>query len=139
MSYVFDASGILALTRKLEGKVIEVMKGNLTATLALYEAGNALLKECSLLKRLRVPEATGTLKFLVSLLDVMKIFDIKDSTLAVEALSNAAELGITYYDSVYLTIAGRVGGFLVTDDEELLEAARRKGIKAFNSKALPKT
>lgn len=137
MSYVFDASSILALTRRLEGKVVEVMKGNLTAALALYEVGNALWKECSLLKRLKVPEAAKTLKFLVSLLDAMKIFDTEDSSLAVEALSNAMELNITYYDSVYLTIAGKVGGILVTDDEELLEAARKKDVKAFNSKVFP--
>lgn len=74
MSYIFDASSILALTRRLKGKVVEIVKGNLTAFLILYEVGNALWKERNLLKRLNVPEAIKTLKFPTSLLDMMEAF-----------------------------------------------------------------
>lgn len=67
----------------------------------------------------------------------MKTFDAEDLSLVVKALSNAVELNITYYDSVYLTMAERVGGTLVTDDEELLEAARRRGVKSVQQQNLP--
>ena len=139
MGYVFDASSILALTRRLEGKVIEIVKGNLTAPLILYEVGNAIWKECNLLKRLNMAEATKTLRFLTSLLKDMEILDAKDPNLTIEAFSNAVGLGITYYDSVYLTIAERVGGILVTDDDELSKAAKKKGIETLNSKSFPKS
>lgn len=139
MGYVFDASSILALTRRLEGKVIEIVKGNLTAPLILYEVGNAIWKECNLLKRLNMAEATKTLRFLTSLLKDMEVLDAKDPNLTIEAFSNAVGLGITYYDSVYLTIAERVGGILVTDDDELSKAAKKKGIETLNSKAFPKS
>lgn len=51
MSYVFDASSILASTRRLGEEIVELSKENFTSPLAYYEIGNALWKEYNLLQR----------------------------------------------------------------------------------------
>ena len=134
MIYIFDASSILALTREFGEKVIDFLKGNVTVSLALYEMGNVLWKECSLLKRLSVEEAVKTLDFVFSLDGVMRVLDVKSSRLGRCVLANAVKLNITYYDSVYLTVADEVKGVLVTDDTELARASRENGVKTLGSK-----
>jgi len=134
LSYVFDASSILILTRELGEKVIDVMKGNTTMSLAYYELGNALWKECTWTKRLTVDGASEALKFAFSLLDLMKIIHIRDADLGVKTLSNASKLKITYYDAAYLTAAQEVDKVLVSDDEKLIDASRRAEVKISPSK-----
>jgi len=134
LSYVFDASSILILTRELGEKVVDVMKGNLTTSLAYYALGNALWKECNLAKRLTVNEAIEVLKFAFSLLNLMKIVPITDGVLGVKTLSNATKLNITYYDAAYLTVAQETGKILVSDDKKLLTVSKNVGIKTSLSK-----
>ncbi|NIP67006.1 hypothetical protein GWN63_02995, partial [Candidatus Bathyarchaeota archaeon] len=81
MSYLLDSSSILALARKLGGRVVDLAKESFTLSLAYYEIGNALWKECSLLERLSVDEATKILGFIFSLLNVMRTIHVKDSEL----------------------------------------------------------
>jgi len=134
LSYVFDAGSILILTKELGGKAVDVMKGNLTTSLAYYEVGNALWKECSLAKRLTVNEAIEVLKFVFPLLDLMEIVPIKDEVLSVKTLSNATKLNITYYDAAYLTVAQETGGILVSDDKKLIMVSKSIGVKTSSSK-----
>jgi len=133
MSYVFDASSILSLTRELGEKIIDVVKGNLTADLAIYEIGNALWKECSLLQRLSPEGSVKTLKLISGLLSLMKVVDIQSSHLSIEVLVNALNLKITYYDAAYLTIAKKAEAVLVTDDEELAEISKKKEVETLKS------
>lgn len=126
MIYIFDANSILTLTREIGEKVVDVVRGNVTADLAFYEIGNALWKECHLHQRLSAKEAAKTLNFIRSLTGLMRVLDAKNSDFGERVLANALDLGITYYDSIYLTIAEKIKGTLVTDDEKLLDASRKK-------------
>jgi len=135
MSYVFDASSVLVLTRELGEEVIDVVKGNVTADLIFYEVGNAVWKECRFFRRLSVTEAVKTLDFISSLLDVMEVFVVKDSGLGGKVLANAVKLEVSYYDAVYLTLAEEIGGVLVTDDTKLAEASKTKGVKTLRSES----
>lgn len=134
MSYVFDASSILILTRELGEKAIDVINGNLTTSLTYYEVGNALWKECNLAKRLTVNEAIEVLKFIFSLLDLMEIAPITDEVLNIKTLSNATKLNITYYDAAYLTVAQETGKILVSDDKKLVTVSKNVGVKTLPSK-----
>ena len=136
MSYVFDAGSILLLTRELGKNVVDVVKEQVTAGLAFYEIGNALWKECCLLRRLHMAEAEKTLSFIHALMNVMKVLDVKDSSLGKNVLTNATKLKITYYDSAYLTLAERFKAILVTDDGRLAKASRKIGIKALATEEL---
>lgn len=138
MSYAFDASSILILTRELGGKVPDVVRGNFTASLAYYEVGNALWRECNLLRRLDVDEAAKTLEFTTSLLNFMKTVHIKDAKSCVRTLFNAYKLNITYYDAAYLSVAEDLGKILVTDDEKLAVAAEKIGVETSSSKGFIK-
>lgn len=133
MSYVFDASSILSLTRELGERVIDVVKGNLTADLALYEIGNALWKECSLFQRLSVEGSVKTLKLISGLLGLMKVVDVRSSHLSIEVLVNALNLKITYYDAAYFTLAKKAEAILITNDERLAEISKKNGVETLGS------
>lgn len=135
MSYVFDASSILILTRELQEQVVDVMKGNLTTSLAYYEVGNALWKKCTLAKKLTLNEATEVLEFTFQLFKLMKIVHISDENMGGKTLSNATKLNITYYDAAYLTAAKETGKVLVSDDEKLTTTSQKIGVKTLPSKA----
>ena len=136
MSYVFDAGSILLLTRELGRSVVKIVENNLTADLAFYEIGNVLWKECRLLRRLESSEALKTLGFIRELMGIMKVLDVKIAGLGDDVLANAIKLRITYYDSVYLTLAKRFKAVLVTDDQELTRASGKLGVKTLVSEDL---
>jgi len=136
VSYVFDASSLLILARDLGEKAVDVVRGGMTADLAVYEIGNALWKECALLKRLSCEEALKALEFMAALLDIMETVNIRNLNLIDDVLRNASELNITYYASTYLTIAEKTGRILVTDDKKLSEASVKRGVKTSDTKAL---
>ncbi len=135
MSYVFDACSLLNLTRALADEVVDVLKGNLTVSLAYYEIANALWKEC-ILKRISVEEAVKTLRFIYSMLELMNVVQIKKVDIGTTTLSMAYKLNITYYDATYLNTAKELDKILVTDDEELRRKAERVGIKTLSSEKL---
>lgn len=136
MSYVFDASSILILTSELEEKVVDLMKDNFTTSLAYYEIGNALWKECTVTARIRVGEAIKVLKFIFSMLNFMKIIPTKDVEFGIKVISNANKLKITYYDATYLTVAKELNKILVTNDKKLISISRRVGVKTLPSEEL---
>lgn len=136
MSYVFDASSLLILARDLGEKAVDIVRGEMTADLAVYEIGNALWKECELLKRLSYEEALKALEFMAALLNIMETVDIRNLNMIDDVLRNASELNITYYDSAYLTIAEKTDRILVTDDKKLSKASVKRGIKTSDTKAL---
>ena len=136
MSYVFDASSLLILARDLGERAVDTVRGGMTADLAIYEIGNALWKECTLLKRLSREEALKALEFMAALLGIMEIVNIRNLNLINDVLRNASELNITYYDSTYLTIAEKTDRILVTDDKSLLKASIKRGVKTLDTKTL---
>ncbi len=134
MSYVFDSCSLLNLTRALADGVIDVLKGNITVSLAYYEIGNVLWKECNLYKRVSVEEAVKTLRFMYSMLGLMKVIHIEDVSFSINTFFMANKLNITYYDAAYLNVAKELDKVLVTDDKRLREIAEKINVKTLSSK-----
>jgi len=134
VSYVFDACSLLNLTRALADEVIDVLKGNITVSLVYYEIGNTLWKECNLYKRISVEDAVKTLRFMYSMLSLMKIIRVEDVSFGINTLFMANKLNITYYDAAYLNVAKELDKVLVTDDKRLREIAEKINVKTLSSK-----
>jgi len=134
VSYVFDSCSLLNLTRALADGVIDVLKGNITVSLAYYEIGNALWKECNLYKRVSVEEVVKTLRFMYSMLGLMKVINIEDVSFSINTFFMANKLNITYYDAAYLNVAKELDKVLVTDDKRLREIAEKINVKTLSSK-----
>jgi predicted nucleic acid-binding protein len=73
MRYVLDSSALLNIVRTLGSRALPRIKGSYTLTLTLYEIGNALWKEASLLKRVALRESTYILSTVVQLLKFIHV------------------------------------------------------------------
>ncbi|RLI33453.1 hypothetical protein DRO56_01710 [Candidatus Bathyarchaeota archaeon] len=133
---LFDASSIFMLVREFREEAPEILRGGSTISLAYYEIGNALWRECVLLKRVTPEEALGILRALFAMLRTMEVTKLEDEDGGVAILNLACELNITYCDAAYLAEAQRSGRMLVTDDEGLAEAAGRVGVKTVTSRVV---
>lgn len=116
MKLVFDASALLNLVRSAGSSAFNYLKGNYILSLTLYEIGNALWRETTLLKRIPVSEA---LSLLESISNIRKIMDTINPRNNLLILKLAHELRITYYDSSYIIASYELNAGLVTDDEKL--------------------
>ena len=116
MKLVFDASALLNLIRSAGSSAFNYLKGNYILSLTLYEIGNALWRETTLLKRISVSEA---LSLLESISNIRKIMDTINPRNNLLILKLAHELRITYYDSSYIIASYELNAGLVTDDEKL--------------------
>lgn len=133
---LFDASSIFALVRELRGKALDVLLESSTVSLAYYEVGNAVWRECFLLKRIISKEAIKLLESVFAILQAMDVVLLEDEELGTAILNMAGKLNLTYYDAAYLIEAQRLDKTLVTDDEKLTEAAKSVGVKTLTSRAL---
>ena len=132
---LFDASSILTLVKEFRGKAPDLLMENATVSLAYYEAGNTIWRECFILKRIVPQEASQLLKTIFTILQTMNVTALEDEDHGNAILDTAGKLNITYYDAAYLTEAQRSNKILVTDDEKLAKAAHNLGIKTLTSKA----
>ena len=132
---LFDANIIYTLIRELPQGATEKLTECSTIYLAYYELGNALWRECLLLKRISIDEAKKSLDLMYSLLDRMHIASIDNQT-GSEVLQRAYEFHLTFYDATYLIEAKKSGKTLVTDDNKLAKAAENLGIKVLSSNSL---
>lgn len=83
----------------------------------LYEVGNSVWKNKSL-------DTDDSIKAIASLLE-MEIDLIRlDSKTAGQAMKVARELGLTYYDAVYVQVSVMLGIPLLTADRVLFETAK---------------
>jgi len=133
---LFDASSIFTLVRELRGKALDVLLESSTVSLAYYEVGNAVWRECFLLKRIISKEAIKLLESVFALLQAMDVALLEDEELGTAILNMAGKLNLTYYDAAYLIEAQRLNKTLVTDDEKLTKAAKSVGVKTLTSRAL---
>lgn len=116
MSVVLDASALLNLVKSLGEEALEYIKGCYDLTLTLYEIGNAIWKETTILKRLTIEEASILLKQLITVHKYINIIDPQDQ---LTVLKLSYELNITYYDASYIVAASELNIPLVTDDNKL--------------------
>lgn len=131
---LFDANAIYNLFREYPDDALIILSEGTTIHLAYYELGNALWRECFLLKRISVEEAEKSLCFMYEILERMQIapLDIGTGRLVLDA---AGKLNLTFYDSAYLTEAKKSNKPLVTDDKKLAKAAENFGVKTLSSMA----
>jgi predicted nucleic acid-binding protein len=135
-SLLFDASSIFSLIRELRGAALDKLAEGSTISLAYYELGNALWRECFLLKRISQKEAESSLRAMFKILGVMDVGLLENDEEGKAVLCNACEFGLTFYDSAYVAQALKSKQILVTDDKKLAQAAEKAGVKTLNSKAL---
>jgi predicted nucleic acid-binding protein len=129
---LFDANAIYRLIREVPEDALDKLSVGSTINLAYYELGNALWKECFLLKRISNEEAEMFLRFIYDILEKMQVF-LLDSKKGSSVLEAACELNLTYYGSSYLTEAKKINKTLVTDDKKLAKAAENFGVITLSS------
>jgi predicted nucleic acid-binding protein len=115
---LFDASSIYLLAK--EGR-FEVLMGQSTLSLAIYELGNAILKDVRVFKSISLEEGMKAVSFLGRVLERMAIRAIDGHEDRI--LKLAEELRLPFYDAAYLQMALELGAPLVTEDEVLKRVA----------------
>ncbi|MEM0011026.1 MAG: type II toxin-antitoxin system VapC family toxin [Candidatus Geothermarchaeota archaeon] len=137
MRFLFDTSAILNSIRYHHEDIVDFIERNecYTLSLAQYEIGNALWKEAYLLKRISVNDALKTFNFVNALLNLMRIVDL--SRYEVEVLLLSIQIGLTFYDTSYISIAKNLNCNLVTDDDELIKISEKLEVKTIKSMDLP--
>jgi predicted nucleic acid-binding protein len=129
---LFDANAIYNLVREYPDDALDILSAGSTIHLAYYELGNALWRECFLLKRISAQEAEKSLCFMYEILERMQISPIDVDT-GGSVLDAACKCNLTFYDSAYLTEAKKSNKPLVTDDKKLAKAAENFGLKTLSS------
>lgn len=132
---LFDASSIFALTREFRSKAIDMLLEGSTISLVHYELGNAVWRECFLLKKINQSEAEKLLQTMFALLHTMDVAVLEDETEGMAVLKDACELNLTYYDASYISEAIKTNRVLVTDDRKLAKAAEKAGLKTLTTEA----
>ena len=132
---LFDSNTIYKIIREQPQDAVEKLVKGTTIDLAYYELGNALWRECLLLKRISIEEAEKSLDLMYSILERMQVASLNSKT-GSEVLDIAYKFNLTFYDTAYLIEAKKSDKILVTDDIKLAKAAENFGIKTFSSKAL---
>ncbi len=132
---LFDANVIYRLIREFPDDALNKLGKGSTIFLAYYELGNALWRECFLLKRISKEEAETALGFMYAVLDRMQIVPL-DPDNGVLVLDCAYKFNLTFYDAAYLMEAKKSGRTLVTDDKKLAKAAENFGVKTLTTIAL---
>jgi predicted nucleic acid-binding protein len=132
---LFDSNIIYRLIRELPEDAVEKLVAGTTIHLAYYELGNALWRECRLLKRISIEEAQKSLALMYSILERMQVASLDDET-GGEVLQAAYNFSVTFYDAAYLVNAKKSGKTLVTDDNKLGKAAESLDVKILSSKML---
>ena len=122
MKYLFDASALLNLVRRLGEGSLKILKENCILTLTIYEVGNALWRETRLLSRLTMDEAEEIMRAIITLIKFMQVIEPQDP---IEVLKISNEIETTFYDAAYVVTALRGGLILVTDDRRLAARIER--------------
>jgi len=122
MKYLFDASALLNLVRRLGEESLKILEENYILTLTIYEVGNALWRETRLLRRLTIDEAEAIMRAIITLIKFMQVIEPQDP---IEVLRMSNEIETTFYDAAYVVTALRGGLILVTDDGRLAARMER--------------
>ncbi len=130
---LFDANSIFTLVRELKGKAPFLLSEGLTLSLAFYEVGNVIWKECHLRQRLDAREARNLLSNMFAIMRAMKLGRLDAEDGGGRALELACLLDLTYYDASYLAEARTSSSILVTDDSRLRQAAEKAKVETMTT------
>jgi predicted nucleic acid-binding protein len=134
---LFDTNVIYKLIRERPQDAVKKLLEGTTISLAYYELGNALWRECLLLKRISIEEAERSLDLIYLILDHMQVASLDNET-GKEVLETAYKFNLTYYDTAFLIEAKKTDRIFVTDDKKLAKVAENLGIRTFSSQTLIK-
>jgi predicted nucleic acid-binding protein len=123
---IIDASSIQAALRRHGADAALLLHGQTILDLTLYELGNIIWKETR-----DSAEAKTHAQALEKLLSITKIHRITTQALP-DIARNTVKHSLTFYDAAYLTAAQTTADSLITEDNELLEAATETGLTATN-------
>jgi len=110
-----------------------------TTAIADYELGNAVWKVLHVLKKLTDDESRILLTAFHEAMLRLRVEPQLELSERLEVLGNADRLGISYYDSSYLTAAIRLEAMLVTEDKALTRAAAECGVPTTSAGSLTNT
>ncbi len=131
--FLFDSNVLYKLIRESPDKALDKLIEGVTISLAYYELGNALWRECRLLKRISIEEAKKSLSLMYAMLARIPTVAIDNGN---EILETAHKFNLTFYDSAYLVEARKNSKILVTDDNKLAKAAENLNVEVLSSKVL---
>lgn len=132
---LYDSNIIYRLIRETPDTALVKLAEGSTIYLAYYELGNALWRECLLLKRVSIEEAKKSLALMYAMLERMEVATL-DQEKGKEVLEKAHKFNLTFYDAAYLVEANENNKVLVTDDNKLAKAAESLGVKTLSSNAV---
>ena len=138
IKYLMDASSIGILIGRMKEKAVEFLEGTATLDLALYELGNLIWKECVLKRMISREEALERMEDLVKALGLMDLEKLEREDVR-DTMMLAVDLDLTFYDASYLHTAKSRNMTLITEDKELLEKAKKIGVKAVRVEEYLKT
>ena len=133
--FLFDSNAIYKLIRETPDSALDKLMEGTTINLAYYELGNALWRECRLLKRISIEEAEKSLSLMYLMLARMQVAQVNCEK-GNEILETAHKFNLTFYDSAYLVEAKRSSKILVTDDNKLVKAAENIGTETRSSEEI---
>jgi|BEDMetMinimDraft_2_1075160.scaffolds.fasta_scaffold05756_2 Predicted nucleic acid-binding protein, contains PIN domain len=129
IKYLIDASSIAILLGKIKEKAVEFLEEASTLDLALYELGNFIWKECTLKRMINRDEAIDRIKDLTEIIALMDVKKLEKEDV-IGVMQIALDLKLTFYDASYLYVAKSTDKILITNDSELLDKAKKVGMKA---------
>jgi predicted nucleic acid-binding protein len=138
IKYLIDASSIAILLGKIKEKAVEFLEEASTLDLALYELGNFIWKECTLKKMINRDEAIAKIKDLTEIIALMDVKKLEKEDV-IGVMQIALDLKLTFYDASYLHVAKSTDKILITNDSDLLDKAKKIGVKAAKLEEFLKT
>jgi len=129
---LIDASSIQTALRTLKAEAAPLLKDQTILDLTIYELGNIIWKETK-----EKDEANERAKALEKIITIMQIHRIDPNDIT-PITQNATRHRLTFYDSAYLTMAQKTNTTLVTEDQQLLNAAQTTGHPATQIEKLTK-
>jgi predicted nucleic acid-binding protein len=130
--FLFDSNAIYRLIREAPDIALDKLTEGATIYLAYYELGNALWRECRLLKRISIEEAEKSLNLMYAMLARMQVAAVNNEK-GNEIMDTANRFNLTFYDSAYLVEAKNNSKALVTDDAKLAKTAEVLGVETLSS------
>ena len=122
---IFDASSVYILVKNED---LKGLRDSRTLDLAFYEIGNAIIQE----QRMRIIDQKTSdvlseiLQNLAEIMDITKFQELEAS----KVFGIARKSGLTFYDASYLSLAQDTRKAIVTDDRDLVKAARKIGLQS---------
>ena len=131
--YLLDSSAIAIILIEKREDALNLLRGRATISLAYYELCNILWKEAFLLKLVDTQVALKTAEHLAYILSEMHVENLSSPKDLYELMKVALETGLTVYDASYLYAAEKLSATLVTEDNKLSEAAKKRGVNVIST------